>query len=82
MVYSEHEDFGFTATDEESMDTTLRKNDIIFELRTMINLFLNKLQMDPDKVMLKWPNRAKEVKNFQDKFNTIADGRKWEGLDN
>ena len=77
---SEH-DFGFTAVDEELIDTQSRKDDIIQKLRQMINPFLDKLQSNPDKAMLKWPNRAKEVADFQQKFNAIAEGSNWQGLD-
>ena len=74
-------DFGFTAIDEEQLDTQSRKDDIILKLKQMINPFLDKLQQNPDKAMLKWPNRAKEVKEFQQKFNAISEGSNYQGLD-
>jgi hypothetical protein len=69
-------DFGFTTVDEKDLISSSDKYKTILEIQQMINPFLTKLQADPNKAMLKWPNRAKEVEDFQQKFNAYCDKAK------
>jgi hypothetical protein len=69
-------DFGFTTVDEKDLISSSDKNQTILDIQQMINPFLTKLQSDPNKAMLKWPNRAKEVADFQGKFNAYCDKAK------
>lgn len=37
----------------------------------LIDVLLNNLEQNPDKVMIKWPNRIQDVKTFKNKLNAI-----------
>lgn len=40
----------------------------------LIDVLLNNLEQNPDKVMIKWPNRIQDVKTFKNKLNAIIKG--------
>lgn len=40
----------------------------------LIDVLLNNLEQNPDKVMIKWPNRIQDVKTFRNKLNAIIKG--------
>lgn len=57
-------DFGFTAVDEEDFTPTSEIEDLKARLQHVENMilpFLNKLKENPDKPMIKWPNRIEVI---------------------
>ena len=74
--YNMSDDFGFTAVDDTQLKSVSVVSNQILAIQQMINPFLTKLQQNPDKAMLKWPNRAQEVKAFQEKFNALCEDLK------
>ena len=77
-------DYGFSLTDDETFVDKSKKlaenyleqfNKTDIKLKSVldiINPFLDKLQESPEKTALKWPNRAKRVKEIQNKIREIV----------
>ena len=78
-------DFGFTAVDEEELETvqqataqveatsgevqTLR--DKLLALRRSIEPLLKNLEANPEKAYIHWPDRTSKVKAFRSKLDSI-----------
>ena len=78
-------DFGFTAVDEEELETvqqataqveatsgevqTLR--DKLLALRRSIEPLLKNLEANPEKAYIHWPDRTSKVKAFRTKLDSI-----------
>ena len=57
-------DYGFTAMDEEELTPTSEVEDLKARLKHVENMilpFLEKLKANPDKPMIKWPNRVEVI---------------------
>lgn len=71
------EDFTFTFEGDDSKyqeDELQSCHDKLDALTTQIQNLIKKLKMDPDKPMIKWPNRIKDIENFETKINKILKG--------
>ncbi len=78
--------YGFTFVDEEEFnayEAELRKQtetqarvatkyqDKLTRVLNLIDPFLKNLASEPNKIYIKWANRADKVKQFQEKINAI-----------
>lgn len=71
----ELDDFGFSFQDDVSEDfanETKMASERTEKLFRAIDKFLENLAKDPEKEIIKWPNRAKEIKAFRLKLRKIA----------
>lgn len=69
------EDFSFTFEDETvSGDNEIAiLNKKIEQLRMSIQTLLDNLKKDPDKAIIKWPNRLDDIKKFEEKIAKILE---------
>ena len=72
MAKNEEYDFGFTFANEDELivDTSREK---LVQLRDMILPLLNNLKKNPDKEMIKWPNRLKSIDAMIAKINALVE---------
>lgn len=63
-------DFGFSAVGEEEIKTNDKAT--LDQIWQLINPLLINLQKDPDKPMLRWPNRADKIKILQDTLRKLT----------
>jgi hypothetical protein len=73
------EDYGFSFIDEAEItnvvkDTEATYQDRLAQVERLMIPFLKNLTKDPEKVMIKWPNRASVVQKHMDKLLTITRG--------
>lgn len=79
-------DFGFTAVDEDELDTVVElqdKAELTLSYQTRLeNLYnaiqplLTNLKANPEKEYIKWPNRLEKVEAFEDHIQAIYMGQK------
>lgn len=73
----EIEDFGFSFEDEKQDKTyehqkrVSEKEKVFREYHDTVIKFLTKLASKPEKTMIKWPNRAVEIKSLMEALNVI-----------
>lgn len=78
-------DFGFTAVDEDELDTVvelqdkadghLDTHDRLVRLYNAIQPLLTNLKANPEKEYIKWPNRLEKVEAFEDHIQSIYMGK-------
>jgi hypothetical protein len=76
-ISTEGDVHGFSFTTENDIPPVQQDNKDKVKLdsiMTEITVFLEKLQANPDKAILRWPDRAKEAKSFLDKLENIYKG--------
>lgn len=68
-------DFSFTFEDEtlSGDDEIAILNKKIEQLRTGIQTLLDNLKKDPDKAIIKWPNRLDDIKKFEERIIKILE---------
>lgn len=71
MKLDETNDFGFTV---ESSAVLVYEDDRAERLRDMIMPLLNNLKSNPDKDIIRWPNRVEKINEFIRKMNDLVDG--------
>lgn len=67
------EDFGFSFVDESEIEEKTQSvegyyKERLAEIERLMLPLLNNLTKDPEKVMIKWPNRVDVVKKHRDKL--------------
>jgi len=77
-------DFGFTLVDEDELDvakkatastaTAETTQNRLDKLYNAITPLLNNLKANPEKEMIKWPNRVEKVEAFEDHIYKIYKG--------
>ena len=72
-------DFGFTLVDEADLDVSQElasatTQDRLDSLYNAITPLLNNLKANPEKQMIKWPNRVEKVEAFEDHIYKIYKG--------
>ena len=81
-------DFGFTLVDEDELDTVQeieqkvsessttaeQTQDKLDKLFSAIQPLLNNLKANPEKEMIKWPNRLEKIEAFEDHIQKIYKG--------
>ena len=77
-------DFGFTLVDEKELDVAQAATtsaaaaettqDRLDDLYNAITPLLNNLKANPEKEMIKWPNRVEKVEAFEDHIYKIYKG--------
>ena len=81
-------DFGFTLVDEDELDTVQeieqkvsessttaeQTQDKLDKLFSAIQPLLNNLKANPEKELIKWPNRLEEIEAFEDHIQKIYKG--------
>ena len=78
-------DFGFTLVDEDELDSAQQAatsaasatgaQDRLDGLYNAITPLLNNLKANPEKEMIKWPNRVEKVEAFEDHIYKIYKGQ-------
>lgn len=70
MTLNEDDDFGFTFTDSNEVQTKIAATeDKLAGLRKMIMPLLNNLMKNPEKDTILWPDRDKKIKAFIKKMD-------------
>ena len=78
-------DFGFTLVDEDELDTVQeieqkvsessttaeQTQDKLDKLFSAIQPLLNNLKANPEKELIKWPNRLEKIEAFEDHIQKI-----------
>jgi len=71
-------DFGFTAVDEEELESYQKVSSVasstqdkVDKLYNAIIPLLNNLKANPEKDYILWPNRLKKVEEFEDHLTSI-----------
>ena len=78
-------DFGFTLVDEDELDTVQEieqkvsetsstveaTQDKLDKLFSAIQPLLNNLKANPEKELIKWPNRLEKIEAFEDHIQSI-----------
>ena len=81
-------DFGFTLVDEDELDTVQeieqkvsessttaeQTQDKLDKLFSAIQPLLNNLKANPEKELIKWPNRLEKIETFEDHIQKIYKG--------
>ena len=81
-------DFGFTLVDEDELDTVQeieqkvsessttaeQTQDKLDKLLSAIQPLLNNLKANPEKELIKWPNRLEKIEAFEDHIQKIYKG--------
>ena len=81
-------DFGFTLVDEDELDTVqeieqkvsessttaAQTQDKLDKLFSAIQPLLNNLKANPEKELIKWPNRLEKIEAFEDHIQKIYKG--------
>ena len=81
-------DFGFTLVDEDELDTVQeieqkvsessttaeQTQDKLDKLFSAIQPLLNNLKANPEKELIKWPNRLEKIEAFEDHIQKIHKG--------
>ena len=81
-------DFGFTLVDEDELDTVQeieqkvsessttaeQTQDKLDKLFSAIQPLLNNLKANPEKELIKWPNRLEKIEAFEDHIQNIYKG--------
>ena len=81
-------DFGFTLVDEDELDTVQeieqkvsetsttaeQTQDKLDKLFSAIQPLLNNLKANPEKELIKWPNRLEKIEAFEDHIQKIYKG--------
>ena len=81
-------DFGFTLVDEDELDTVQdieqkvsessttaeQTQDRLDKLFSAIQPLLNNLKANPEKELIKWPNRLEKIEAFEDHIQKIYKG--------
>ena len=81
-------DFGFTLVDEDELDTVQEIEQKVSESSTTaeqtqvkldklfsaIQPLLNNLKANPEKELIKWPNRLEKIESFEDHIQKIYKG--------
>ena len=81
-------DFGFTLVDEDVLDTVQeieqkvsessttaeQTQDRLDKLFSAIQPLLNNLKANPEKELIKWPNRLEKIEAFEDHIQKIYKG--------
>ena len=81
-------DFGFTLVDEDELDTVQeieqkvsessttaeQSQDKLDKLFSAIQPLLNNLKANPEKELIKWPNRLEKIEAFEDHIQKIYKG--------
>ena len=81
-------DFGFTLVDEDELDTVQeieqkvsessttaeQTQDKLDKLFSGIQPLLNNLKANPEKELIKWPNRLEKIEAFEDHIQKIYKG--------
>lgn len=77
----DNNDFGFTFHDESEIDDKIQEvvneqssiaQDKLNRICAIVVPFMENLMRDPEKVMIRWPNRAEIVKKQLNKILSIA----------
>ena len=82
-------DFGFTLVDEDELDTVQeieqkvsessttaeQTQDKLDKLFSAIQPLLNNLKANPEKELIKWPNRLEKVEQFEALLKGIYEGK-------
>lgn len=75
MKLDEDNDFGFTFTDSQEIQTKVAATeDKLQGLRNMIMPLLNNLMKNPEKDTILWPDREKKIKAFIKKMDDYIKG--------
>lgn len=78
---SEIDDFGFTFHDESEIESKIQEvvnehssisQDKLKRICAIVVPFMENLMQDPDKVMIRWPNRAEVVQKQLTKILSIV----------
>ena len=78
-------DFGFTLVDEDELDTVQEIEQKVSEtsstveatqekLDKLFGAILNNLKANPEKELIKWPNRLEKIEAFEDHIQKIYKG--------
>ena len=72
-MINDEEDFGFSFVDESEIEERVQTAEGSFkerlaEIERLMLPLLNNLTKDPEKVMIKWPNRVEVVQKYRDKL--------------
>ena len=81
-------DFGFTLVDEDELDTVQeieqkvsessttaeQTQDKLDKLFSAIQPLLNNLKANPEKELIKWPNRLEKIEAFEDHIQELYKG--------
>ena len=76
-------DFGFSAVSEEELTRPIKEEltrpikkgtDALSELSNLFLSFVGKLQANPDKEYIHWPNRIDKLKSLESKIKQIVAG--------
>ena len=70
---NEEHDFGFTFANEDELQIVDTSREKLVQLRDMIMPLLNNLKKNPDKEMIKWPNRLKSIDAMIAKINALVE---------
>lgn len=75
-------DFGFTAVDEDELDSAKsieaaeksldESNNKLMQLYEAIRPLLNNLKKNPEKEFIKWPNRIEKIEQFEKHITKIV----------
>lgn len=68
-------DFGFSLEDSETFKSTAKEGLVskLEELQAMYEPLLKNLEKDPDKDIIRWPNRSEKIKEFRKRVQTFID---------
>jgi len=68
-------DFGFSLEDSETLKSTAKEGlvDKLEELQAMYEPLLKNLEKDPDKDIIRWPNRSEKIKEFRKRVQAFID---------
>lgn len=67
-------DFGFTAVDEDELESTTKATttqDQLDSLYNAIQPLLTNLKKNPEKEYILWPNRLQKIEEFEDHLQSI-----------
>lgn len=77
MVDPKDNDFGFTFIDESEIDSQIEDVEsnylsVLKKIEDLMLPFLQNLGKDPDKVMIKWPNRKEVIDRHIEKLTRLT----------
>lgn len=74
-MVKEENDFGFSFTSEEEhlMSLQTKSNIQAKQISSLVMPLLKNLMLNPDKEMIRWPDRAPKIQAIIDKINNILE---------
>lgn len=73
IEFNEEYDFGFTAIDSQDLEPQNDYRDRLYKMYGMIEPFIKNLMQNPEKEVIKWPNRKEKLENFLVQLNDLLD---------